>query len=360
MKKPYHHIRLKQGTPQWKAWRHESGLGGSEVSSALAMTSQDLADQVYQSPLKLFLEKLAEPVQQFTGNESSEEGKWQENSIIERFVYYNLERPEQMGIYENRRLNQKMNGVIRPNNVIQNEKYPWLFYSPDAFMTERPRSRNAVAALECKLTTSMESKRYEAGVNPAHFLQLQTGLMITEFKLGYILSLVDGKWFKAVPVEADKEIQQWIADTTADFWMRVVKARKYKIEYGIPAYFGVNPELLTDKQREGAALIAQLEPALIGTNHELQFIKDMIVNKAEVIAREGTQDEWESAVAYQKACEEASAGEAKKKKYYGEMLRTLNGSNTINFNGGENGFYSYKPDKNGKTSLYVSPKIKGE
>lgn len=353
MKKPYRDLRLKQRSPEWSTFRL-NGIGGSEIASVMAMASPDLAELVYTSPLKLFLHKLEEPIQAFTGNLHTFEGQYQERAIIDRFKYYDLDQPDAVLMHKNIQDNIRCNDVRQHNGVFQNPKYEWLFYSPDSLFI---KDKQRYGILEGKLTTSMETKRYTNKINPSHYLQVMQGLMITGLSVGYILYLIDGQWYEPIKVEPDTQVFKWIEETSADFWLRVVKARKLKIEYELPAYFGVNPVALTERQREGAALIAQLEPNLLGSTHELDFIKGMIAPQAEIIAREGTQDEWEAALGYLKAGEEEKTAEAKKKKHYAEMLRTLNGSNTINFMDGKSGFYSYKPDKNGKTSLYVSPKI---
>lgn len=354
--KPYKHIRLKQGTKEWEQWRNDSGLGGSDVSSALATSSQELAKQVYMAPIQLHLLKIGEPVTRFSGNISSSEGHFQEAAIIERLKYYDLESTEQMTIYRNMAAGIKLNGIYQPKNVLVNPKYHWLFYSMDAFLTESVKSKKPLALVETKLTTSMETNRYENKTNPAHWVQLMTGLMITGFPYGYLVSLVDGKFFNVLKVVPDKEVFEWIEVTTAKFWQNVTRAKKVKLEYGIPAYYNVTH--FTEKQQEGVRLLQQLEPSLTGTDHELDFIKEQIVTTAEEIPREGTQEEFEAVVKYLKAKAHIDAAQAAKNIYYETMISLLNGCNVIKFNDGVDGYYSYKANKKGVASLHISPKIK--
>lgn len=354
--KPYKHIRLKQGTKEWEQWRNDSGLGGSDVSSALAISSKELGEQVYMAPIQLHLLKLGEPVTRFSGNASSEEGKFQEAAIIERLKYYDLESSDQMTIYRNRAAGVKLNGIYQPKDVLQNPKYHWLFYSMDAFITESVKSKKAVGLVETKLTTSMETNRYENKTNPAHWVQLMTGLMITGFPYGYLVSLVDGKFFNVLKVVPDKEVFDWIEVTTAKFWQNVTQARIIKLDYGIPAYYNVTS--FTPRQQEGVRLLQQLEPSLTGTDHELDFIKEQIVTTSEEIPREGTQAEYEAVLRYVKSNAIIDEAKAQKNIYYETMISSLNGCNVIKFNDGQDGFYSYKANKKGVPSLYVSPKIK--
>jgi predicted phage-related endonuclease len=357
MVKIYRDIRLKQGTTEWKKFREESGIGGSEIASVLATDSKELADLVYTSPLKLFLQKIGEPhLQKFTGNLKTEEGHFQETSIIERFKYYDLEQPDAYLMHLNRREGKVLNRVIRPNGVFHSKQWEWMYYSPDGLWLKPERKRFGI--LESKLTTSMETNRYVNKVNPSHYLQVQYGLKITGLTVGYILLLIDGQWFEPIKVEPDPEIHQWIEQISAQFWYKVASARKIKIEYGIPAYFQMDPERFTERQREGIQLLQELEPSLIGSEHEVKFIREMIVPQSEEMPREGSQDEWELALQYLKINDDIKASNATKNEVLAKILHSLNGSNVINFNEGKSGYYSYKPDKNGKPSIYVSPKLR--
>lgn len=355
--KIYKDIRLKQGTEAWKQWRYETGIGGSEIASVLATDSFELSQLVYTPPLKLYLLKIGEPVQQFTGNVASYEGKLQERSIVERFKYYDLERPDNMLMHKNMEEGIVLNRVLRPNCVFHNPQWEWLFYSPDAVWI-RDRKRHGI--LESKLTNSMETNRYKNRVNPSHYLQVMTGLMITGLPIGYVLVLIDGQFFEPVPVYPDKEVFEWIQQISAQFWMRVAKARQIKIEYQIPAYFGVNPDMLTERQREGAELLSQLEPELIGSEHEMNFIREMIIPRPDEFPRDGDDDEFALCVEYIEAGEQIKKAEAKKREVYEKLLLSLDGCNIVNFPQApvKGCYYSYMPDKNNKASIRVSPKIK--
>lgn len=364
MSKIYRDIRLRQGSAEWKEWRYNTGIGGSEIASVLATDSFELSQLCYTPPIKLFLSKISEPVQQFTGNISSEEGKFQEWSIVERFKYYDLERPDNMLMHENRKARNVINRVHRPNCVWHNPTWEWLFYSPDAAWVmpneDNPNRWHRHAVLESKLTNSMETARYLNRVNPSHVMQVLLGLMITGLPIGYILLLIDGQFFEPVPIYPDKEMFEWIQDISGQFWLRVAKARKIKAEYGIPYYFGVNPDTLTERQREGAELLSQLEPDLVGSDHECKFIREMIIPRPEETPRDGTDEEYALCQNYLEANEKIDKAEAEKKKVYNELVLSLNGCNKINFPNApvKGAFYSYMPDKNGRASIRVSQKIK--
>lgn len=353
MKKPYKDLKLKQRTPEWLTFR-STGLGGSEIASVLATDSADLSELVWTPPIKLFYEKIGEPVQPFTGNTVTEEGHFQEPAIIERFKYYDLANPDAYQMHQNRKNKIVRNQVRNHNGVFQNPKWDFLFYSPDSLYL---REGKRAGLLESKLSTSNEAKRYTNRISPAFFLQVMMGLMVTELPVGYICLLVDGQWFEVIPVEPDKEVFEWIETVSARFWINVIKARQIKLEYEIDYYMGRNPDTLTSRQQDGVLLLQDLEPSLIGSAREVEFIKSMIEPKTEELVREGTQDEWVAIGKYIRAGNKEKELAAEKQLAYTEVLRDLGGYNKIDF-GKENGFYSYKADKNGKASIYINPKLK--
>jgi hypothetical protein len=74
------------------------------------------------------------------------------------------------------------------------------------------------------------------------------------------------------------------------------------------------------------------------------------------VRRLGSQEEFEEAVGYLKACQKIAEAEAEKNKHYGKMISWLNGYNVVDFP--DAGYYSYKATKKGVNTLNV--KIKNE
>lgn len=366
MKKPpakiYKDVKLRQGTEEWKQWRYDTGIGGSEIASVLATSSFELSQLVYTAPIKLFLQKIGDPVQAFTGNVSSHEGKFQEKAIVKRFVYYDMDRPDNMLMHHNMQNNIVMNRVFSPNCVFYNPDLPHGFYSPDSLWMKEiePRKFARAGLLEAKLTNSMECARYKNKINPSHVFQVLWGLRITGLPVGYVLTLVDGQFFEPVPIYPNVEIFQWMEDVSADFWRKVLRARMIKIEHNLPYYFNVNPDSLTEQQKDGVEKISALEPALIGSEHEMKFIREMIIPKAEEVAREGTDEEWMLCEKYLQANENIKHADAEKVKIYEQLLMSLKGANMVNFSNApvKGCYFSFMPDKNGRPSLKVSQKIK--
>ncbi len=353
-------VRIEQHTQEWLDWRYQHGFGGSDIASVVATRSKTIAELTYTPPIKFFLQMIGEPVQAFTGNVASESGHFFEPIIMDWLRYWDIDLPDQVEMFRriaNHRPDNvtKINKVIRPKVFMTNDKYPWLFYSPDAFVWKRYGDAKSLA--ESKNTTSMEARRYVNKVSPSFFVQVQQGLMITELPAAYLCILVDGRWMEVVTIEPHKPTWEIIEESSMEFWARILKARQIKEEYGLPAYFGVNPDALTSKQRDGAELVASLEPDTIGTDAELAFIKEMVKPSEEDNPMIGTEEQRLLCEKYNAVNASADDVEVEKKKLQIELITSLHGSNRANFDDEGKLYYSYKADARGSHRLHVSPKI---
>jgi hypothetical protein len=345
-------IRIKPHSEEWFSFRYENGYGGSEIASVLSQYNSDLSSAVWTSALKMHLLKIGEPIQEFTGNVSSESGQYMENVILHYFKHFDLENPDQMKMFKNIKENNPQNKIIAPKSFLVNKNYPWLYYSPDAIMYE---GGEKVALVECKLTNSMEAKRYVNRVSPSFVLQVMQGMMISGLDRAYICILVDGIYFEVIPVVKDAAIFEYIRENSLKSWLNVLKARKIKIEHDINAYYGCNPDFFSAKQRKAIEELMSLEPSPSGTDTELDFIKDMIVPTQEYSEMEGTDEQWIEIIKYTGIKEEIKKQETQVNIHYSNLIRSLGGYHQANFEDGK--YFSYKPNKNGKSSLYISPSI---
>lgn len=355
--KQIHRIRIKPRTKEWLDWRFEHGIGGSEISSVVATRSKVIAELTYTSPIKFFLSKIGEPIQEFLGNVESESGIYFEKIIQQWYKHYDIDnsadlRLAQMAMFDNIKKGNRINKLVSPGVFFVNEKYPWLFYSPDGIAT-RP---NGIKVLqETKNTTSMTARRFTNNVDPAYYLQVQQGLLITELECADLCILIDGRWFSVVTIEPNKEIHDLILEASHEMWQKVLTARKIKEEYELPAYLGINPEKLTPRQIEGVQILTDMEPDITGTDEELQLFKEMIVPSEEDNPMEGTPAQLAMCEKYNALKDDKDQVEIKRKELYIELIRSLEGRNKAIFN--DNTYFSYKADKNGNRSIYVSPKI---
>lgn len=358
MEKRIRQIRINPHSKEWHQWRYDNGIGGSDISSVVATKSKIIAELTYNPPIKYFLGKIGEPINEFTGNVESESGHYFEPIILEWLKFYDLDessdlRLAQIEMFRKIKQNKRVNKVISPKVFMRNDKYPWLFYSPDAWHWKNGEGNKRLA--ECKNTTSMTARRFTNNVDPAYYLQVQQGLLITELECADLCILIDGRWFSIVTIEPNKEIHDLILEASHEMWQKVLTARKIKEEYELPAYLGINPEKLTPRQIEGVQILTDMEPDITGTDEELQLFKEMIVPSEEDNPMEGTPAQLAMCEKYNALKDDKDQVEIKRKELYIELIRSLEGRNKAIFN--DNTYFSYKADKNGNRSIYVSPKI---
>lgn len=349
-------VRIPLYAKEWHDFRYNTGFGGSDISAVVAGYNTTIAELTYTPPLKYFLQMIGENITQFTGNIASESGHFFEGVIIKWYRHYDLDNPDQMQMFANIKANKRINKVICPKVFVVNSKYPNLFYSPDAHAWKAYVGPKRL--VECKNTTSMEARRYENHVSPLFWLQVQMGLMVTELPCADLNILLDGRWLEVITIEPNHDAWDLIQTSAEDFWKKVLAARRIKEEYGISNYFGISPDYFSEKQLEGIELISQLEPDLTGTDVEMSMLKDMIRPSEEDNAMMGTEQQRSWCEQYVKIGENIGGMESNKKILYGELIRSLEGSNKADFNDGS--FFSYKTNVKGARVLHVSPKVLSE
>lgn len=355
MKSTVKQVRIRPHSEEWFKFRYDNGFGGSEIASVVASKSRTLAELVYTPPIKLFLSKIGDPIQEFTGNVESESGHFFEPIILEWLKHYDLDHPDQYLMFQNLKAKNRVNKVIQPKTFCVNTKYPWLFYSTDAWHWKNKTGGKRIA--ECKNTTSFEAKRYQNGISPSFYCQIMQGLLITEVEAADLCVLIDGRWFSVVTIEPDKTWFDLILDTSHEMWKNIIKARAIKIEYDLPAYFGINPDTLTERQKEGAMLLSELEPPMAGTEGELEFVKEMVIPQVEETIKQGSEEGLKLCIEYLKLDEKEKEFSSKKKELYAKILLEL-GSDCNVYIWDEKPVFTYKPDKRGTCRLLVSQEIK--
>lgn len=348
-------IRIKPHTEEWHKFRYDNGFGGSEIASVVSSVSKTLSDLVYTPAIKMHLSKIGENLQEFTGNIESESGHFFEPIILEWLKHYDLDHPDQYLMFQNIKNKNRINKVIQPKTFTVNSKYPWLFYSTDAWHWKNKIGNKRIS--ESKHTTSMEARRYPNSISPAFYCQVMQGLLVTEVEAADLCVLIDGRWFSVVTVEPNREWFDLILDTSHAMWKNIIKARLIKLEYGIPNYFGVNPDHFTEKQKEGIMLLSELEPDLSGGDTELEFIKEMVIPPVEDSIRIGTEEAMRDCLEYLSHDDQEKASKKKKEELYAKLLLHLgNGYNCLTYDGQT--ILTYKPDKKGTCRLLIDKSVK--
>lgn len=353
-------IHIPQHTPQWLQWRDEHGYGASEAAGVLAEYNNELADYIYTDPIQIHLQKIGENVNRFSGNINSEAGHYMEGNIIEMARYWDHENPDQMQMFRNMKAGKRMNKIRRCSFFMTNSKYPWLYFSPDGLEYQR----GSKGIVECKNSTSYEANRYPKKVSPSFIIQVCQGLLISELDYARILLFIDGYKFEVITLYADdpmvKTIQEQILEYTYKSWMRVLKARMIKEEYGIGYYYQYNPDAMTARQQEGSAILQSMEPDMSGSEHEWEWVRDNVYKTEEPTKMECTQEQWDLLMERLPAKQRIKESELDARKIDEKLIRSLTtyhaaviGKDTMD----EKVAFSYKKDRNGDFSIYVNPKI---
>ena len=358
-------IQIPQHTKEWFAFR-KNGYGASEIAAVLSEYISNLVDYIYTSPIQVHLGKIGEDINEFSGNFRSKSGHFMEQHIIEMYRYWDNDIPDMMEMFENMEQGRKLNHCRRASYFEVNDDYPWLFFSPDGKeYIERNGRLIPIGLLECKNTTSMEANRYPMKVSPSFIAQVCMGLLISELEYARILIFIDGNKLEVVTLERESELVQEVKEHIVKYslmsWQRVLEALRIKEEYGIEYYYKYNVDEMTAKQQEGVTLLQQMEPDLVGTETEHDWVKDNIVPRTDEVSMELTDEQWETLVNRKKLKDEIKEGHlVRELNKCDEMLKlslVQNGCNAATYE--DQLAFSYKLDKKGTARLYVSPSIYG-
>lgn len=356
-------VNIPQHTQDWYDFR-QNGYGASEIAGVLTQYISNLTDYIYTSPIQVHLDKVGEDITGFSGNVQSEAGHYMEKHIIDMYRFWDHSEPDQMLMFDNIKKGKKHNICRRASYFEINDKYPWLFFSPDGKEYVHVDGQLVPKGiLECKNTTSMEANRYPNKVSPSFLAQVVMGLLISELEYARILIFIDGSWLEVVTIYAEddwvQELKQTIIRHSAESWKKVLECRIVKEKYNIEYYYKYNVEDMTSQQQEGVALLQQMEPELVGTDTEHQWVKDNIIPRTDEVPMEITDDQWEMCVNRDKIKTEIKEGKlAMSLNKIEETLKLSLVQSGCNVATHEDKLaFSYKKDKKGTARLYVNPKM---
>jgi hypothetical protein len=361
-------IQIKPHSPEWYAFRKD-GYGASEIGAVLAQRIARLTDYIYTSPIQVHLSKIGENVTEFSGNVRSKSGQYMEGNIIDMYRYWDHSNPDQMVMYENMDKGAKKNICRRASYYETNGKYPWLFFSPDGkeYVYEDGHLV-AKGTLECKNTSSMEANRYPNSVSPSFIAQVCMGLLISELEYARILIWIDGYKLEVVTLYANDptviKIQEHIQYYSAISWKCVEEAKKIKLDYGIEYYYLYDPDNMTKIQQEGVGLLQAIEPELVGTPKEAEWVNENIFQTEEFTSMKLTDEQWALLLRYKEKSDEIKAYVDPRKKavqaLQSELKLTLHDFHQADLQvEGEEDIkaFSNKPDKNGTKRFYLNTEI---
>lgn len=317
----------------WLAYRR-TGLGASDISTLMGLNP-------YKSSIELFYEKIGIKSVYNMENIAMFMGKEQEAFVADLWQYWAGSEESMIANYRAGKIVRKCQRV---NYYVRNPKFPALYVSLDRKINKHEGKEEG--SLEIKTISGYESEKWVSGIPPAHIIQLQTQLMVCEFDYGELATLTDGRRFQVYPFEKLKSIFKTIAESVADFWLRVEKAR-ILVNQMYEAKANYNQKLADQCQAE----IDSLEPAPDSSDAYLGFMKEKYKTKRG--ERKGTETEYLLALQVQKMSEKVKSYSDKKKMAENTLRASIKDMQIISF--GDKGKIYFSSD--GK-KIYNAVKIK--
>lgn len=239
-------INIKQQSKEWYDFRRTNGIGSSEVASILGTNE-------YQTVFNVFSNKVGLNAFEDKPNEMKHWGKKLETQISDSWEFYDGKYtgdkfvPNYV-IAEERFIREREEARIRgekidkkkyvyrecskSKGIIVNEKYGWLFLSPDRIIPKGQRKltdgsvNNEYGYLEIKKINFFAARLYKKGYPDAYDAQMRQALIVMGIGYGEMAMLNDSH-LKVYPFEWEKEMAQKIIELTHEFWYgNVIPARE--------------------------------------------------------------------------------------------------------------------------------------
>jgi predicted phage-related endonuclease len=197
---------------EWHRYRARS-VGASEIGTILGLNKYMCALKLHHIKLGLYKQG-NKNLRMYLGNMS-------EDLIGDIFNYWEKDKETTL---RNLELKRKVRNVEALNSFATNAKYKHLSASLDRhFFCENL----GWCAVELKNKTSQSYKEYENKTNPCELLQLATQLLVSEYKKGYLVYLIDNADIEVMELTYEDALQMeaTITKGVAKFYGNVQKSR---------------------------------------------------------------------------------------------------------------------------------------
>lgn len=248
----------------WLEHRNLS-IGGSDASAIIGLNP-------WASPYSIWAEKLGKlpPKEE---NEAMRLGRDLEEYVARRFTEATGKK------------------VRRENNIIINPEYPFAHANVDRLIVGED------AGLECKTTSSLNTKKFKNGEYPDnYYVQCVHYMMVTGCQRWYLAVLVLGQGFYHYTIERDEEEIKALAKSEEDFW-NLVLTETPPMADGLSATSNTISTLFpTSLEGDSIDLIGyedilQQYMALSAQIKELESLKDEMANKVKAFLGEAGKGE---------------------------------------------------------------------
>lgn len=204
---------------QWVAYR-KNYIGGSDMSTLFGLNP-------YQSKLELFHEKVGVISKTGVDTEATYSGRSLEEYIIEKYwIYHDMSNPTPEVLIANASANKwKRHARKVKDKMMYDPKYSHIKINVDGLIQNTRFEIAPRGILEIKSGLSRVWNTYEAGIPAFYIIQVQVYMLVTGLKYAEIGVLLDGRYFKCFPIEANKAIQDKILESAQEFWDLVQEGR---------------------------------------------------------------------------------------------------------------------------------------
>lgn len=239
---------------QWQAMRR-SYIGGSDVGTVLGLNP-------YQSKLELFHQKVGVVSSIMPESEATYSGKKLEKIVKDDYwQYYDDDDPTPAGLIANADKNTRKRFYMNIKSIIYDPKIGDHFRANvDGMIVPKKNSRSPNGVLEAKSGLNWVWEQYKSGIPEFYVLQVQTYMLITGLSYAEIAVLLDGRYFRCYPFEANKELQDEIISQVNEFWELVLEGRIIW-ESELP-------------EHERLQRLANIEPEVDGSEAVDRYLKD--------------------------------------------------------------------------------------
>lgn len=307
---------------RWLGFR-DRGLGASDIGTVLGMNQ-------YKSKLELFYEKISPVARVDIENIAQFMGQYDEPKAADLWQYWEDSEASVIKNFRDRKIIRKCRRI---NAYVQNPRFPHLFVSLDRIINKGARGEEG--ALEIKTIAGYEADKWEAGIPPAHMVQVLTQMLVCEFSFGELAVLKDGRRFDVWPFEYNEKICQNIIDATTDFWERVKAGRILNTRI-YEAQRNYNQRLAAELQAE----LELLEPEPDGTEAYENFLKEKFKRSmAEVGLVAGDDADFKRAKELMALKDKIKKLEDKGREHSNWLKRKIGDNRKLDF--GNDGFISW-------------------
>ena len=331
----YLNVNPEKDKTAWLLARHQ-GLGGSDLGSALGFNQAI-------SPIEVFYEKVRTLPVMRPDVERTIWGKEHEPTIAKMWQYWDGD-----GWVENRNNKKIIRKAVRSHRMIVNPDYSWLYANVDRLFQESSFAPKGI--LEIKTISGFVARMYVSGIPAYNLFQVLSYMTVIRNEYSELAQLYDGTELHVTPIRLSDfgSFQTQALESSKVFWDNVLQARQLLKE---------NPDYLHEGNptAQGMQAISNLEPDLIGTISEQDFLKEQYKLAKNIGAVLGTPDDYELVTRYLAAKSKIKKENEEKNLHINKILHRLAGETRMEF--GDGCYITYRPDSRGFSTLRVSREL---